>query len=240
MAVVALLWSCDTKEKNHLRAKVDSLQVELEARKEATSKLQEVGVLLDSIDASRQLLRSNMVEGTSITDYNKRMSDLNNYIKETNSKINELEKSFRKSSSTSASYAGTIKRLKAELETSTQQLAVLKEEGDRMRNENQALVRTVSQKDSILNERGEFIKVNEQDLASMETKVQQINEESKNTQANLYFAQAQALETAAARTKFAPRKKKETRREALELYKIALSLGKTEAQGRIDELQKEV
>src|SRR4051812_5960010 len=100
MAVVAFLWSCDTKEKNNLRAKVDSLQVELEARKEATSKLQEVGVLLDSIDASRQVLRSNMVEGTSYTDYNKRMSDLNNYIKETSVKLDELEKSFKKSKST--------------------------------------------------------------------------------------------------------------------------------------------
>ena len=61
-----------------------------------------------------------------------------------------------------------------------------------------------------------------------------------NVQADMYFAQAQALETAAQRTKFAPRKKKETKREALELYKLAYSLGKAEAQNRIDELEKEV
>jgi uncharacterized coiled-coil DUF342 family protein len=168
------------------------------------------------------------------------LANLNTYIKETHAKISELEKSVQKSSASASSYASTIKRLKAELESSTEQLAVLREEGDKMRSENQMLASSVTEKDSILNEKTEFIKVKEQDLALMETKVQQINEESKTNQANLYFAQAQALETAAARTRFAPHKKKETQREALELYKIALSLGKTEAQSKVDELEKVV
>jgi hypothetical protein len=70
--------------------------------------------------------------------------------------------------------------------------------------------------------------------------VEEINAQSQASQADLYFAQAQALETAAERTKFAPRKKKETRREALELYKLSLSLGKQEAQQKIEELEKEI
>src|SRR4051812_24182646 len=93
VAVAAMLWSCDTKEKAHLQAKVDSLSVELEAREHATVALQQVGVLLDSIDANRQMLRSNMVEGTSYKDYKDRLSNLNNYIKETHTKIDDLEKS---------------------------------------------------------------------------------------------------------------------------------------------------
>jgi len=240
IALGALLFSCDTKEKVQLQAKVDSLQVELHTSQQAAAVLQDVGTLLDSIDASRQLLRSNMVEGTSYADDSNRLANLNTYIKETHAKISELEKSVQKSSASASSYASTIKRLKAELESSTEQLAVLREEGDKMRSENQMLASSVTEKDSILNEKTEFIKVKEQDLALMETKVQQINEESKTNQANLYFAQAQALETAAARTRFAPHKKKETQREALELYKIALSLGKTEAQSKVDELEKVV
>ena len=109
-----------------------------------------------------------------------------------------------------------------------------------MRTENTSLSRAVSQRDSTLAERAEFIKVKEQDIVNMEAKVNEISEKSKSDQANLYFAQAQALETAAMRTKFAPRKKKETQREALELYKMALSLGKSEAQSKIDELQKRI
>ena len=48
---------------------------------------------------------------------------------------------------------------------------------------------------------------------------------------------AQAIETAAERTRLAPRKKKETIKEALDLYKKALSLGKNEAQAKITELE---
>ena len=80
----------------------------------------------------------------------------------------------------------------------------------------------------------------EQDVANLETKVEETTTTARTTQADLYFAQAQALETAADRTKFAPRKKKETQREALELYKLSLSLGKQEAQQKIEELEKEV
>jgi chromosome segregation ATPase len=236
IAVVTLLWSCDNKEKIQLQSKVDSLQVELESSKQTAATLQEVGVLLDSIDANRQLLRANMVEGTSVNDYKTRLNNVNSYVKETEAKIAELEKTAKKTSG----YAGTIKRLRSELEASTQQLAVLQQEGERLRGENQALAQNVTQRDSLLNERGEYIKAKETDLANLETKVVQINEEAKTNQANLYFAQAQALETAAHRTKFAPRKKKDTIREAIELYKIALSLGKTEAQGKIEELEKAI
>jgi chromosome segregation ATPase len=235
VAVVVMMWSCDTKEKQHLQTKVDSLQVELTASQQAAATLQEVGVLLDSIDANRQLLRANMVEGTTVNDYKSRLTNVNRYVKETENKIAQLEESLKKSKS---GYAGTIKRLKAELEASTQQLAVLQEEGERMRTENQTLARNVSQRDSLLTTKEDFIKVKEQDLATLESKVVQVNEESRNHQADLYFAQAQALETAAARTKFAPRKKKETQREALELYKIALSLGKAEAQNKVEQLEK--
>ena len=62
-----------------------------------------------------------------------------------------------------------------------------------MRAENQMLAHNVSERDSVLNTKVEYIKVKEQDLANLETKVVQINEESRNNQANLYFAQAQAL-----------------------------------------------
>jgi len=237
IVVVTLMWSCDTSVKEHLQSKVDSLQVELTASQQAVNTLQEVGVLLDSIDANRQLLRANMVEGTTVSDYKSRLTNVNRYVKETETKIADLEKALKKSN---AGYAGTIRRLKSELEASTQQLAVLQEEAEKMRTENQSLARNVSQRDSLINTKVEFIKVKEQDLANMETKVQQINEESRNHQADLYFAQAQALETAAARTKFAPKKKKETQREALELYKIALSLGKAEAQNKVEQLEKAI
>ena len=78
-----------------------------------------------------------------------------------------------------------------------------------MRGENQQLSLTVSQRDSLINQKLETIKMREQDVATLEAKVEEVNAASKASQADLYFAQAKALETAASRTKFAPRKKKE-------------------------------
>ena len=64
--------------------------------------------------------------------------------------------------------------------------------------------------------------------------------QGKVNEADQYFARAQAIELAANRTKLAPRKKKETFKEAIELYKKALSLGKAEAQAKISELEKRI
>jgi len=230
-----MLWGCDKKEREALQSQNDSLRTELEASQMTAMTLQEIGVLIDSIDANRQLLRTDVVEGTSYTDYKTRLLDINHHITETQEKIASLEKSLK---TAKGSYAITIKRLKADLELSTAQITALQGEVEKMRGENQALAMTVSQKDSVITEKLETIKMKEQDVANLEAKVEDVNTASKASQADLYFAQAQALETAAARTKFAPKKKKETQREALELYKLSLSLGKSDAQTKIDELEK--
>jgi chromosome segregation ATPase len=236
LPLIALFWSCENKEKNRLQAQVDSLRTELQVSQQTNKEFEEVGVLIDSIDASRQLLRADVVEGTTYKDYKNRLVSINNHIRETQSKIAELEASVKKNSATQAS----IKRLKADLELRSQQIAALQEEIEKFRGENAHLSRNVSQRDSLLAVNSETIKLREQDIVSLETKVEETSTASRNTQADLYFAQAQALETAAERTKFAPRKKKETMREALELYKMSLSFGKEEAQEKIEELEKEV
>ena len=87
-----LLSSCGGAENEKLKSKVDSLQNELQVTQQMAQTLTEVGTLMDSIDASRQVLRVNMVEGTTYSAYTSRMKDLNNYVKETQSKIGELEK----------------------------------------------------------------------------------------------------------------------------------------------------
>lgn len=236
LPLLAALWSCDNKEKERLQAKVDSLQTALEVSKQTEQQLTEVGALIDSIDASRQLLRTDVVEGTSYTDYKNRLVNINSYIRETQGKIDELEKTAKNNRALSA----TIKRLRNELQMSTEQIAALQQEVEKMRTENTALARNVSERDSVISLNTETIKMREQDISALETKVTEINAKARSEQADLYFAQAQALETAASRTKFAPKKKKETMREALELYKLSLSLGKQEAQEKISELEKEI
>jgi len=236
LGIIVMLFSCDSKEKAQLRQKVDSLNVELIAAKKVEQTMNEIGVLIDSIDVSRQTLNTKMVEGTSYADYINRLKDINTSIRDTQKKLEFMEKSMKKSNNVSAS---TIRRLKEDLALRSNEIVNLQLDIAKMREENRSLVVTISQKDSIVSSKDEVIKVKEGDIASLQGLVKDTNEDNKNKVANLYFAQAQALETAASRTKFAPRKKKETKREALELYKLSFSLGKQEAQAKIDKLEKE-
>lgn len=108
----ALLVGCDTKEKSSLQSRVDSLSVELEASQKVAATMQEVGVLMDSIDASRQLLKVNMAEGTSYENYTDRMRELNNYIKESQAKVAALEEDLKNSKSSSSSISKQVSRMK--------------------------------------------------------------------------------------------------------------------------------
>jgi uncharacterized protein (DUF3084 family) len=236
LSIAALLVSCDSKEKARLQYKVDSLNTELQASQQVASQMKEVDVLIDSIDASRRVLRANVVEGSSYGNYSERLKDINSYIKETQTKIAELEKK----SKNAAGMSSSLRRLKADLELRQQEIAALQLEVSKMRAENENMAKAISSKDSTLLAKDEVIKVRETDISSLETLMKDTNEQNKITTANLYYEQAKAMEKVADRTNFAPRRKKEAMREALELYKISLSLGKTEAQKKIDALEKEL
>lgn len=238
IAAVIFNTSCDNKEKDELRSQVDSLKRELQTSQQMAETLTEVGTLMDSIDASRQLLRVNMVEGTTYDDYSSRMKDLNTYVKETQNKISNLEKSLRASNANSSLYAKTIKKLKADLEARATEITELQEQVEKFRSENENLINTVGLQEAEIADKQAEIEARTQELALIEARVQELMIQSKMTEADAYFARAQAVEEAANRTRLAPKKKKETLREALELYKKSLSLGKTEAQAKITDLEK--
>jgi uncharacterized protein YhaN len=235
-----LIGACTTNDKAELQSKVDSLQIELETSQRMAQTLQDVGILMDSIDANRQLLRINMVEGTTYDNYTSRMNDLNNYVRETEKKISDLEKDLKKSRSSSAAFAATIKKLKADLENKSKEITLLQEQVERYRNENQNLVQTISLQESELNEKEELIRAKEQELALIEARIQELMISAKVSEADSYYARGEAIEEAANRTKLAPKKRKETYKEALELYRKSLSLGKQEAQRKIAELEKKI
>ncbi len=238
--VATLIASCNTEEKAQLQSKVDSLTVELETSQRMAQTLQDVGVLMDSIDANRQLLRVNMVEGTTYDDYTSRMKDLNNYVRDTEEKIEELEKQLKKSKGSANTFAATIKKLKAELTNKSDEIIALQEKVEMQRNENQNLSQTIKLQEDELVEKEDLIRAKEEELALIEEKIQELMINSKVSEADAYYARAQAVEETANRTKLAPKKKKASYEEAIELYKKALSLGKKEAQAKITELEKKI
>jgi chromosome segregation ATPase len=240
LPVASMLLSCDNKEKEQMQSRIDSLQTELQTSQKMANTLSEIGVLMDSIDASRQLLRVNMAEGTTYEDYNERMKDINSYVRDSRKKIDDLEKSLSKSKANAGAFSKTIKQLKADLEAKTGEIASLQEQVDKYRNENENLITTVGMQEKELVDKQAEIEQKSQELALIEARIQELMIQSKMSEADAYYARAQAVEEAANRTRLAPRKKKETLKEAVELYKKALSMGKTEAQAKIDELEKKI
>ncbi len=236
--IAALLTGCGGAENKKLKGQLDSLQTELQVSQQMAQTLQEVGTLMDSIDANRQVLRVNMVEGTTYADYTARMKDLNNYVKETQSKIGDLEKSLKKSKANTNAYAATIKKLKADLEKKNEQIALLQQTVSDLGNQNQNMKITIDMQEAELNDKQAQIEAKQQELALIEARIQELMIQSKMSEGDSYFARGQAVEEAANRTKLAPRKKKDTLKEALELYKKALSLGNDKAQAKVDELEK--
>ncbi|GCC52680.1 hypothetical protein SanaruYs_29180 [Chryseotalea sanaruensis] len=240
IAAAAMLSSCNVEENKQLRTTVDSLQSELQTSIELAQTLNDVGVLIDSIDVSRNSLSLHMVEGTSYANYTERLNDINKYVKQTFDKLAGMEATIKKSKADNRFYANTVKKLKQDLELSTAQLAALQEEVEKVRSENSELMLVVKHKDEELFEKTEIIKLNQQGIASLQQKVDGLIREASDSQAESYFKQAQALETAAERTKLAPRKKKATQQEALELYKLAATLGYSEAEQRITALSENI
>ena len=240
VATIGLLMSCGTKEKQELQSKVDSLNVELENATRMANTLLEVGVLMDSIDANRQLLRIDMVEGTSYEDYTSRMKDLNQYVKDSERKISELENSLKKSQGNASAYARQIKKLKDDLAAKSIEIMALQTMVEKYRNENQNLINLAEMQGDEIAAKEAQIQQKEQELALIEARIQEIMIQSKVSEADAYFARAQAIEEAANRTKLAPKKKKESLQEAIDLYKKSLSLGRQDAQAKITELQKKL
>ena len=238
--VTIFISACNTEEKAKLQSKVDSLTVELESSQRMAQTLQDVGTLMDSIDANRQLLRVNMVEGTTYDNYTSRMKDLNNYVRETEDKIEDLEKELKKSKNKANAFAATIKKLKAELITKSDEIIALQEKVEMQRNENQNLSQTIKLQEDELTQKEEQIRAKEEELALFEVRIQELMLNSKVSEADAYFARALAVEETANRTKLAPKKKRASYEEAIELYKKELSLGKKESQAKITSIQKKM
>lgn len=229
-----------TAESDKLKTELDSLRNELQSSQEMARTLNEVGILMDSIDANRQALRLNMVEGTTYDAYVNRMEGLNSYVRETQKKIGDLEKALKKSKSTANAFSQTIKKLKADIEKKDREIAELTATIDKVKNENDNLVRVAELQETDLLDKQSQIEAKRKELAYLEQRIERILQDAQMSEAEGYYSRAKAVEEAAKRTKLAPKKKKASLQEALELYKKASSMGNTKAKADIDRINKEL
>ena len=240
LVLVVALTGCNKTKELALQKEVDSLRVEVAMNRQMTETLQEVGMMIDSIDVNRHALRTDLVEGTSYADYTNRMREINTYVATTQAKIEDLEAALKKSKGSQSTYAATIKKLKKDLEARSAELATLTDQVAMYRAKNDTLMTTVELQTAEINDKAEQLAAKQQQITDLEDQVKSVTEQAKFDLADSYYQRALALEEAAKRTHFAPKKKKSTQREALELYKLAANGGKTEANDKIAKLEKEI
>lgn len=242
VASIAML-ACNQmdSEKVKLQSKVDSLVTVVENNEFLTETMDEASALLDSIDETRNILRTKMWEGTSYDDFTSRIEELNMYVKRSENKIAELENALKAAKQSGSSYSARIKSLKDALDSSAKDIALLQEQVTKYRDENDNLIKTVNLQQAEIEDKLNQIAAKEKEANELQVRIDEVLAQSKEDEADSYFSRGEAYELAADRTSFlAFRKKKAARQLALDMYQMALLYGKEEAQSKVDELQKKL
>lgn len=229
--LLTLTSSCNQEEAKQMKIENDSLRKQLTAASKMVETMRTVNDLLDSIDVTRhsvRILSADDPKGGG-SDYSQRMVELKDYVKQTEDKIRELEAAAAENVVNADSYMAIIDALKDELKVRNEEIGIMQE--------NDSLNMAVNLKSTQLDDLELRLEAKKSELKSLQIQISSMVRTMKISQADSYFAQADALEEAARRTILAPNKKRATYEEALELYKKALKFGNKKAKAKVDELK---
>lgn len=240
LIVILLFGGCNSKEVTRLQIENDSLRNELNARYHVLTNLTDVRALLDSIDANRNSLRTDLSKGTSYEEFAARLRDINEFVKLSEDKINVIQSSLKTSQNEAAAYLMLVDALKNEVQIHVEEITRLSEEVTKYEEQNLGLKEAIVLKEDEVKQINIKITEKQQELLLLESRIEAMAKDSKVTEADAYYARARAVEEAANRTRLAPQKKRDTYKEALELYKRSLSLGKEEARRDIADLEEKI
>ena len=243
LIVVFSCWSCQVKRNNEqvLQSKIDSLQHIVDKNENIAVTLREISVMIDSIDVNRKVISDDMSKKED--SYNQlvvRMKEISEFVKSSQTKIAELDNKILKSGNSYREYASVIKNLETSLEERNHELIEIQKHAEHYANQNQNLMHLVAMQKSEIDDKLVRLQTKERELETLQDGVDRLLISSTEEKAQNCFIRAQLLEEAARRTKLAPRKKRNTRLEAIELYKMASFYGNEEADAKISELEKKI
>lgn len=232
--LLVILSACQANDQGNekLERQLDSVNQELEATKQALLDAQQVEALLDSIDASRQVTTTFAATDSDSQNNLNRLSDINDYVKDINLKMDQMEKSIKYVNT----MANSILKLQADVEMRTQKIAKLEIEAKKVGANDRSMIKTIQRKDSTL---AAFIVACQKDVSVLQKTMEEVHAKNNLATGDIYFKQAETL-AAMSENVSNTSKRKLVRREALEMYKISLSLGRKEAQQKIAVLEKEI
>lgn len=228
-------------EKEALKYSFDSLSQVMNEQRRVLEVMEDVGIMLDSIDNSRDNMFLSMETGSSTReDFKDRMSKLNEYVVKAEQTIDELRQELDKSGVNNRLLFSQINKLKSELEQRNQQIIALESQVEDYKAQNSNLVDLTKSQLRKLKEMDDALVNKAAELDMIQSQIIALNQKSQISAADSYYARGIAIVLAAERTKLAPKKKRETLEEALVLFEKSLELGKKEAQEKIDEIKKKL
>jgi len=241
-SAILLVGGCTPKEEiakiARLQAENDSLRNELAVSQNMLFTFKDVSSLIDSIDASRNALRVNIVEGTPYADYTERLREIKDYVTRSEEKINALEKKLKASRNESGAYEMMVAALKDELSIARDEITSLETRVTQIMKDNTDLHKTVKIQQASLEDAQLQLDTKYEEVKAFEVQIKELTDKLEISEANANFAQGQALEKAARKTKLAPKKKRKTYQQALSFYRKALAAGHPQAAAKIKELEK--
>lgn len=239
--MILLIIACvPREEKEQLELENEELRAELTRAQMAVNTLEEVGTLIDSIDEARNALKLELEAGTNYDDYLKRMNAINDYVADTEAKLLRLENELSNTDSKNQTYIRTIARMKKDLAAQSEEISKLQLTVEEYKKQNTDLMNIVDMREAQILDLEDEIGMKLEELDLLESKIQEMLKKSQMSEADSYYALGEAMEEAAKRTKLAPKKKKETYKEAIEYYKKAQAFGREDAGERITALEEKI
>jgi hypothetical protein len=235
-----LMAGCNSKELTRLQIENDSLRNELDAGHTVMVSFEDISSLLDSIDANRDLILTHVNNRSNDAEFSARLKDINQFVNLSEEKIRIAENALKFSRHESSAYVMLVDALKSEVQLRLHEIIKLNGQIATYTDENEGLREIRMIRENEVNDVNIEFSRKQQELLALQRKIESMVNSFKVTEADACYARARAVEESGKRTKLAPHKRRETYKEALELYKKSLSLGKQEARVDIDLLEKKI
>jgi hypothetical protein len=221
LTLCSFLFACDSQKYSQLKRENDSLRQEIEFRNNMLIAMNEVNGIADSI----LNLHGYQMDSAQYRRYLDRITYLHDNLMVSNRSLAKASNDLNASRDEAAAYNLMVMALQDE---------VTLRDGE-IRDKDVAIDKNAKKYQGNLAALQSVVKERDQELVKLKAAIEDIK---RLNAAESYFIKAQRLEEKAKRIIFARRKKKETLREALELYHKSYLYGKKEAATRIEGLTK--
>jgi hypothetical protein len=231
-----LLAGCNKSKVALLEKLNDSLKLELQARNAVIASMHEADNLLDSIDHHRNILQQ-IEEGPVHERFSDRLQEIKDYVKSSEEKMERFEKDLRSKRNEAFAYMMMVDALKSEVGIRATEVEQLEDTVDLHLSHKVDLQNDLKSHQAEMAQLLQNITEKERELSNLKTRMHEI---VRNAEAEAFYAKGKNVEESAKKIKLAPAKKRDTMKEALELFKKAYALGKSEAKVDIDNLNRSI